>query len=393
MAPTVRVVVVVAASAVVACFDGLPPTPSRSFVLDSAGVTIVQHGSGAAPVVTIRATSPSYRVGWDPAGPTFEHVVSGALLSDGRAAIGDRGNQTVTVLSSSGGVERVLGGFGSGPEEIGFLITISRLGPDTIVVEDDGNGRITLFHGDSLVRIVQTKQGASPWPLMALGVSGGALMMQRASSPPEFPEPWLPGFIARLDLASGQVDTLKHFDWIPSPIGRTRFHPMGVAGVTEGALLVGRSDRAEIERSGLDGQVIQVLRFPREQPVITDDVWASYREWFMSDPVVTVDAETRATLFRRMRPRLGQPLPFFGRLDGDDLGNVWVGDYSVNTRTTTHYDVFSPDGSWLASVSLPAHFQVLDIYDGRMLGVEYNEFGEAAIVLLPLDPRSWGSHP
>jgi hypothetical protein len=363
--------------------------PSRSFVTDSAGIRIVQHGSMAVPSTSIRlADEPDYHIGWSTADPSFELIVSGVILTDGRAAIGDGGSKTIIVLSPTGEVEKVLGGPGQGPGEIGTVRSVHRLGRDTIAVEDGLNARITLFHDGSLVRSVPTNRHGSTVPrMMAMGADEGGLIMRSATHSPDFPELWLQGIIARFDLTSERLDTLLSFDWVQSATTRRgiRFPAMGVVETTSGAILVGRSDRPQVEWVGPGGQVTQVLRFSWERRLITDSVWVAYERYFMEEPGWTVDTETRHRLFAQFRRPIGEPLPFFGTLRGDDLGNVWVGNYSVDPRTTERFEVFSPTGDWLGSVSLPPRFRVLDIQDGGILGVQYDDLGVNAVALYQLE--------
>ena len=46
-------------------------------------------------------------------------------------------------------------------------------------------------------------------------------------------------------------------------------------------------------------------------------------------------------------------------------------------RITPRFRVFGSRGEWLGWVEMPKRFQVFDIRDGRILGVQYDEFGVA----------------
>jgi len=361
------------------CGPGEPPLEVG--VRDSLGIRIVQLGPLNTPPTDIRlAPGPVYQVGWLPGEPVFEHVVAGALLPDGRAAIGDQWSRTITVLSPSGEVERVLGGRGSGPGEIQTIIQMARLGEDTLVVQDNRNARFTLFHADSLLRSVPLSG-----PAQIAGVDRQFLIRRTATHNSDFPEAWLRGVVTRLDLASGRVDTVRSFDWVQNRRGRPRFPPGGEVGVTRGAILLGRSDRAQVEWVTTDGRLAQILSWEADRPRLSEEDWAVYEDYFMTEPVFTVSTEDRRELFAQMRPPIGRPLPHFGRLLGDDRGNAWVADYSVNWRTSARFEVFTADGDWLGSVSLPPRFQVLDIAESRVLGVQFNDLGVAAAVVYRIE--------
>lgn len=363
--------------------------PLPSFVVDSAGVRIVQHGTSAEPshVLTL-ADEPDYHVGWGTGDPSFERVIAGVILTDGRAAVGDYGSKTILVLSPTGEVQEVLGGPGEGPGEIGTVRSVHRIGQDTIAVEDGRNARITLFHEGSILRTVLTNRHGSTVPRMiAIGVDEGGLIMQSATYNPDFPELWRQGVIARFDLTSGRLDTLRTFDWTQSATTRRgiRFPVTGVTGTTKDAILIARSDLPQVNRINPEGELTQILRFPWERELISDSTWAAYEEYFMEEPVSTINASTRRRLFAQFKPPIGKPLPYFGTIRGDDLGNVWVGNYSVDYRTTGRYEVFSPTGDWLGSVSLPPRFRVLDIRERRILGVQYNDLGVNAVALFRIE--------
>ena len=202
----------VAALVVISAACGERGIPETMTVRDSAGVRIVEHGYLGDASTAKLADAPLYRVGWQDAEPDFAHVVSGALLFDGRAAIGDRATNSVAILASDGAVEAILGGRGRGPGEIGFLISVSRFGRDTVVVEDDGNGRLSLYHGMEYVGTVGTNEGFNAWGLMVIGTDERGLLMQRASFPsPNFRETWLPGYVARMDVRSGVAEVVPVF--------------------------------------------------------------------------------------------------------------------------------------------------------------------------------------
>ena len=381
-----RIMLIPASLALLAC--GAQEEPWESFVADSAGVRIVQHGLDAEPAAVLRvAPEPDFRVGWDPAGPTFAWVDNGLLLEDGRAVVADKIHRTLTVLSPRGEILEVFGGPGQGPGEIRRITNLCRLPGDTLVLQDPVNGRFSLFHEGTFVRsIPYGPLGSTLIGMAAIGGYDGGLILRRAAHDPNFPEPWLQGVIVRFDLESQRMDTIRTFDWVLNKAARRgTFFPGGAVGYTAGSILVGRQDQPWIERLSLEGRVTEIVRFPREPEVITDSSWAVYEWLFMTDPALTHDTETRAIMFAQKRPEIGSPLPHYFRLLGDDAGNAWVGAYSLDYRTTEHFDVFSPTGAWLASVSLPPRVQVLDIRQGRILATQYDDLGGNAVTVFRID--------
>jgi hypothetical protein len=150
-------------------------------------------------------------------------------------------------------------------------------------------------------------------------------------------------------------------------------------------MLVGRDDLPEVRRFTLDGTLTQIVRFPGPSVLITDSMWADYEWYWMTEPATSLDQRARARLFAQINPPIGKPLPYFGKLFGDDLGNLWVGAYSTAPRCTRRLRVFSPSGDWLGSLTLPPHFEVVDIRYGRILGVQYDDLGVNAVVLYRIE--------
>ncbi len=258
-----RIMLIPASLALLAC--GAQEEPWESFVADSAGVRIVQHGLDAEPEAVLRvAPEPDFRVGWDPAGPTFAWVDNGLLLEDGRAVVADKIHRTFTVLSPRGEILEVFGAPGQGPGEIRRITSLCRLSGDTLVLQDPVNGRFSLFHEGTFVRsIPYGPLGSTLIGMAAIGGYDGGLILRSTAHAPDFPEPWLQGVIVRFDLASQRMDTLRTFDWVLNKAARRgTFFPGGAVGYTAGSILVGRQDQPWIERLSLEGRVTDIVRFP-----------------------------------------------------------------------------------------------------------------------------------
>ncbi len=205
--------------------------------------------------------------------------------------------------------------------------------------------------------------------------------MQSTQFYPNFAEPWLEGLVGRLSPTGERVDTLLTFDWIPGNDlrGSGDFWPLGLVGSTEGAILVGQSNRPQIQWFDGNGVMTQIVRWQAERPLVTDSVWGVYEEGFLAGP--GGNTESRLSFLKGLIPPIGEPLPHFGQLWGDNVGNVWVGDYSVDRRVTARIRGFSRDGTWLGSITLPPYLKILAIRHGRLLGVQFNELGVEAVVL------------
>ena len=354
-------------------------------VRDSAGVQIVENGPISSDIA-FRVGEPIYQTGWSPDGHLFQNVFSGVLLSNGRAAVGDIGNSELVILGASGAVEAVLGGEGQGPGEIGALISMARLGDDTIVVEDDGNARLSFFHGDSLIRSNRVESGRALFRLRSLGLEDNSLIMTISQYRLYFEEPWLRAPLVRHPLNTQQWDTVGLYDFaqrISQNVTPNPIRPSGHAAVTAGGMIVNRGDRSQVERMDLSGQTTQIILWEEDRRPLTASLWAIREEYWASRNTRRTEAELREFL-ADLRAAATEHLPYSGGLHGDDAGNVWVAEYSMDFPHPARYRVFGPDGHWLGWVEMPPRFQILDIGREFLLGIQRDEFDVQAITLVPI---------
>ena len=360
-----------------ACGDA--PPPPQAIVRDSAGIRIVELG----PLVdraAFQLGEPVYRLGWSDTDHNFGQVVTGVLLSEGRAAVGDWGSDEVVVLTSAGTVEAVLGGSGQGPEEIGSLTSLSRLPGDTLVLRDSGNGRISFIHEGQWVRSYRSEVA---YLLTVVGLQDRNLVMVTSGYRPGFDEPWFQGSIVRHPLETQQFDTVRSFDWVSRMSrGETSLLPAwGSVGVTAGALLITRGDRAQVEVLDLEGRTTQIIRWTERSRTVTDDLWAEYAE-NMRSGIAGDDADVNRFLAEGRAAT--DELPYLSFVHGDTEGRVWVSEYSLPFRYPERYRVFDRAGDWLGWVSMPPRVEILDIGSDMILAIQRNDFDVEAIVLLPL---------
>jgi hypothetical protein len=271
------------------------------------------------------------------------------------------------------------------------------LGKDSVLVEDDGNGRFALFEGGSVARTFSMRGDRSiTIGLRAYGVTPeGELLMGTSSHRSGFPDPWLPGRLVRLNLEAWTADTVATYDmaqFIP-PGRQNPFGPSGKVGAAQGKFITGRSDVAEvrwIDHSGALAQVVRwnpVLRFP------TQGDFELFRNWLRAD-------------LRRVNPSMGGedlevfineqiaeyaldsevPFPFFMTLQADSEGRVWLGDYDPQWTDAgvPGYTVIASDGAWLGHFESPENFRLLDAAGDRVLGVVKDEFDVQHIVVYEL---------
>ena len=132
--------------------------PVGATVRDSAGVRIVEY---VDPPVATRAIEfgrgPVYRHGLAEGDYQFQRIWLGALQPNGGAVVVDLGNRELVLIGPDGSFRSVLASYGSEPDDIsGTVQGLVILGQDTVLIRDNGHGRLTWFADGALSRSVST---------------------------------------------------------------------------------------------------------------------------------------------------------------------------------------------------------------------------------------------
>ena len=346
---------------------------------------------------------PAYRHGPGPGDYLFGRIWSGVLFPDGRSAIYDAGNSEIVVLSSDGVGHELLAGSGQGPGEVGFLQSMFAVGTDSLLVEDFGNARFTLFAGRGVVRSVSLQENRLlSRDLRALGIdASGQLLMSSASYRRGFPDDWLPGHMVRLDLDALVPDTVAAYDWVPfrppDDEPENPFSHMGLVGSTGGRFVYGRSDTPEIVWRESDGTVSQVVRWEPDWIYPGEEHWQIFEaDMRVTLPAINPQLQTDEAIeeliqgaLARYRIEPDEPLPLFGTFFGDDRGRLWLPDFAVAPRRHGYpsYTLISPEGEWLGRVDAPPGLSILDVAGDRVLGVVKDEMDVESVVVYELIGR------
>ncbi len=133
----------------VGCASGDTPGMPVFEVQDSSGVEIVRSGPA------IHEEGASWRIASDPIlqiGQVdgdlpylFERITSAVRVPDGRIVVSDAEALDIRIFGPDGTHEGSFGRRGEGPLEFGGLPSLALLPPDTLVVWDSGNYRLSWF--------------------------------------------------------------------------------------------------------------------------------------------------------------------------------------------------------------------------------------------------------
>ena len=99
-----------------------------------------------------------------------------------------------------------------------------------------------------------------------------------------------------------------------------------------------------------------------------------------SIPERGTDLQMQAGL-RDARSAASSTLPLFRYLHAASDGSVWLSEYTMFGMPAESFLMFGVDGAAVARVDFPQPIQILDIRDGRVLGVETDEWGVQAVVV------------
>lgn len=363
------------------CDGGPQPTDARS-EYDSAGVRVVELAG--LPETRAFHTDEIYRHGWAPGEFQFANLYSGALLSDGSAALGDLGLQKVVQLSPDGRLIGVVGQGGEGPEEFGRILSVFALPGDTVLVEDDGNLRVVAIHDGRFTGSYSTGGARLARATRGAGMTSGRIVGMPTSYRLLFDEDWLTAPITKHTAGEVDFDSIGVFDF-PSKVDLARpdpFRPFGSLGAGQGHVLVTRGDRSEVRLLGIDsGELSTIVRWPPRALALSDSLWQAY-VFSRTDgsPETASEMENRRTY-------VAEPLPEVELARGDDSERIWVRRWSPD-GTPVVYDLFDQDLRPLGWVELPPRALILAIRGDLLLSRQLDGLDVDAAVVYRLRSSS-----
>jgi hypothetical protein len=381
---------------------------ATSIVEDSAGITLVQNLGPVWTDTVIVRTDPSVQIG-SSAGSEYELFrVSGAVrLSDGRIVVANGGTSELRWYSPQGVHLMSSGRSGAGPGEFQFIARLIRLPGDSVLVVDGRLRRYSIVSPDGeFVRTVRV-EGRMDAPLPIARLNDGTILMAPgtalalgAQGPPRVER--IPLEVVAFTEGSSEPDVLAIFLGLelsigpsggtaqdgsmpigrgPRPFGRNTF----VAGDANG-WVAGDNDEPRFEVRSPAGEVIAIARWPQQaRPVTPLDLAADRAPNLerLADPV----ARSRMVEAWAQHPEPPETMPPYSSLLLDELGNVWVQDYSPSFEPASNrFRIFDRAGTWLGIAIGPAGVRVLAIGNGWMLGLHRDEFEVETIVLHEFQP-------
>lgn len=306
----------------------------------------------------------------DAEGPELFGSIDGlALGPDGGVYVLDGQACEIRIFDRDGNFERVLGGKGEGPGELGGPGGLALDSRETVWVMNWGNGRYTGFDpatGEVRREAPRLVSFASfPWPgafelgtrLLDVGLDFGGqpaiLRLDTAFVPRDTLSLPAPDPLDRVVLRRGSTVVASLMEpFAPEPAWAPR---------PNGGIVLGEGDEYRLHRIGFAGDTTMTISLDRDPVHVTaaerDSAMAFFEE--MTGSLEGVTAERR--------PRARPTKPAHGPVFVDDQDRTWVLALAA-AGTSPKWDVFGADGRFHAQVTVadPPGFIRPVVRNGRM---------------------------
>lgn len=354
-------------------------------VTDSAGIRIVESVAPSSDAPPRIEAEPLVEVGREENGPyQLGFVGPGVLLAGGAFAIGEAMSREIRIFEADGTHRVSLGGPGEGPGEFGDIADLGAGPGDSIVVFDQRNRRFAIVPASGGgVRHVPLAVDGNYVPFGHLGDGTPILADLSGSRHPDLDAGlhWISTDVVAQDLADGSTRVLAS---LPNQLRRA--DGLGEASMPQPGHAAGRAvgpdgfywgipTTYEIVFRDAEGAVRRILRRPVEPTAVTDSMIAEFVE-IQLDRVRTFAGEAAVPRYRRSFEEEAwlEHLPVLGAFLVDDEGRLWVGSVEWPSQgVVARWSLFSPDGVWIGDVESPEGLRILDIREGRVLGVWRDE--------------------
>lgn len=300
-----------------------------------------------------------------------------AVDSRDRVYVKDWQEDGIIALNADLTLERSIGRSGEGPGEFIRAFYIQMLAGDSLLVWDSDLQRTTAFAPESdepLVRPLGTERRSSrtlrlagssghialsSMPYMASGSDEGAVRTavirhvreegDRVIDEVLFEYPADERLVLR---AEGMVSVGGH------PFGRQSFEEL----LGGNRMVQVRSDAMEVRIIDLDGRVEPAISYQVEPAAVTRQEL---------DGAANELDDDYARVFRQGAP---YAWPILTGLSVDEQDRIWLGIRGTDP-SIREWAAFTPDGTHVMSVALPAEFEVHAVRGGRIIGVSEDELG------------------
>lgn len=387
--------------------DGTPEWAGT--IVDSAGVVMVTSPRGGIWTPETRWTvEQDLRIGniEGDRGSQFGTIGGITVTQDGRIAVLDRQAARISIFTSDGGLERLIGGPGSGPGELGQGSgPLLMGGGDTLIVADLGNGRMNWYTADGrdMGSVTPPPQGRGV-PLKWQATHTGHIALQTRGWPIVGQPSDTMDVVTLRTSALEIVDTVLVFrsgESFAVNQGAQEYlwfapEPSWVIG-KDGAIWFGANESQQFSLFGPDGALQRIVNRPGERIRVSE----RDRELFTE---VLEEAWTKAgvppELQERLRSgtRFAEQLPVFAQLFIGPVESLWVQRVLRPSELTPEqlqllreiggrsglldqlrglkdrrWDIYDREGRYLGELELPERFEPVQVVDDHIYGIWFDD--------------------
>ena len=370
-----------------------PRSLDAQSVRDSAGIRVVRYSRSAAPLQRWTIDSkPVLEIGGAAGeGPSeFAEIRGVARFNDGRIAVANGATNEIRMFRNSGAFQIGAGRAGQGPGEFRRLLRLFRFS-DTLAVVD-GDSRVQVFAADGrLVRSLSPIRPADHRSPQNVGVlrDGSPVVVATKSSPQQATDEVMYAYaVFRSALAGDSLSPLFELPGyrevrVGQAPSRLLLDGEGTVTARGARICAGFSSRYDL--SCYDASGTATTRILRETDAVapTDSDRRVVRNAYLAanrdaPPRVREQMERAVQEFR-----FAERVPAFSRLHISSSDELWVSEFDPSTSLpgppaalaparSQRWSVFSPDGSWLADILLPARFVAYDVGRDYVAGVSFD---------------------
>lgn len=321
---------------------------------------------------------------------TLSRVAAVRLLPDGGIAVADGQSASIRIYAADGTFVRQWGRPGQGPGEFGWINGMILSEPDTLMVYDAEQARLTSFttEGERLPEMVtfRADDGRVEIYLGRLrdGSHAGAWIRQ-TPRPEDEVSPDLMR-IARFGPDGAFQGVLADDVGMRRLRGPTPFSPHFLGTVLDDRVYHTDGLEPVIPVTTAAGEPAPPLSLPLE-PMETEAAWSSLE--------AALDSATAARLGEFPDLPVMDSVPVISHLLSDRRGRLWMKRYEpasdshwlLRSRSGGggSWLVMEPGGDVVALVSMPDGFQLMEVRGDRVAGVSRDELGVERVEVRRLD--------
>ena len=305
-------------------------------------------------------------------------VTGARALRNGDVVVVNSGTAELKVYDSTGTFLRALGGSGEGPGEFRVPWGIWELSGDTLAVWDFRLRRVSLFADGHFVKSSRLDRDVfNAFPLGVLA-DGHLLLTRHVITIPAMGFQMSEQVVFAFTLDGTFVDTLgKYPGQLMGRLGESRLVGGPLFGAQtrfaagDSTYWVGTARSHELRRYDATGALSLVVRWIGELAPVPSEAVEQYNEQQLA--AESDENERRRTrVIQQGRPPAEQ-LPLYDSLVVDQTSALWVRRFGFPWTAEADWIVFGPDGIAVGRLTAPRGFQLFDIGEDYILGLEKDE--------------------